>query len=69
MKEMKEIQEIIQSYSMVHLNKCPVCVGENIMPWHRIDGWILKECSCCGFVFLDPRPDRSYYKNLYDPLS
>ena len=66
---MKEIHEIIQSYSMVHLNRCPVCMGENIMFWHRIDGWILKKCSCCGFVFLDPRPEPSYYKNLYDSLS
>ncbi len=69
MEEMKEIQEIMQSHRMMHINKCAVCDEDDIIPWYRVNGWVLRKCSRCGFIFLDPRPERSYYKNLYDPLS
>jgi SAM-dependent methyltransferase len=27
------------------------------------------KCDDCGFIFLNPRPEKEYFKSLYDPLS
>lgn len=54
---------------LVKISSCPVCGSEKHSKWKESKGWNLTKCNNCGFIFLNPRPNKNYFKNLYDPLS
>jgi len=51
------------------LLNCQLCNSDDLEIWRYINHWTLMRCNTCNFIFLNPRPEPSYYKNLYDPLS
>ena len=49
---------------MVHYDKCPLCNSEDIGDWlhvpdhfHTGEKFALSQCSSCGFIFTQDRPD------------
>jgi SAM-dependent methyltransferase len=48
-------------------HSCPICEGTAEL-WNRVKGYQLERCLHCGFVFVNPRPDREemskYYRSI-----
>lgn len=49
---------------MLTLDRCPVCGGTSA-PWRRVDSYRLDCCATCGFVYVNPRPDRTWLSDMY----
>lgn len=45
----------------------PVGVGEDFEYWTSPDSFLAVQCTQCGLVFLDPRPDISELGRIYPP--
>ena len=45
-------------------SSCPICEGQTGL-WDTVNGYRLERCRRCGFVFVNPRPDRREIEELY----
>lgn len=59
----------LESVRYVTLDRCPTCKGPSYKTWGQTRGRTIVRCTACGFLFLNPRPDRASLKAFYDPFS
>jgi len=59
----------VENINYVTVPFCQGCGSENYELWKEAEGRNIVKCRGCGFLFLNPRPDKTSLKALYAPSS
>ncbi len=58
----------LASYTNTLMTSCPICNSVSVMQHTIINTYVIKRCSHCNYIFVDPRPKQkeidNYYKNF-----